>query len=736
MSKSSPPPVTIGYKYFIGMHLVVCHPIDELLSIMAEDRLVWSGNVTTSQEIYINSPELFGGELKQGGVQGYVDVLMGEPTQPQNSYLSALHNSVVPAFRGLFSVVLKQVYMSAMTPYFKNLSFLVKSIPAKSWYSETADINSGSANPIHIIYECWTNKDWGIGAPASEIDDISFKAAALTCFNESFGLSIKLEGQVSIDKFIFTILSHCNGMLYLIPATNKIGVKLLRYDYDIPSLQAFNEDSIISILSYEVISPAEIVNEIVVKYRPRGTAKDVPVTVQNLASVQSEGAVISETVVYSGIDNASNANRVALRDLQQKSSSLSKIVFKVNRSGWVIPIGGVFKLSWLKYNINAFVFRVLKIELGSLTNSEITITAALDIFGLPVDSYIGNQLTLWENPIKPAIALSVVNLQDANYYQMMMVVGSFVDRFTNTSAFLLASVGETVQFMSNVELWTSLSTVYDFAIRGHACSYCITSSAISKTQTVIPITGQTKSYSSIRVGDYAYLGNELVRIDDISTPNFITIGRGCLHTVPKNHVLNTLLIFSEQSNMLNLVEYVETDILNVKALMRTPQDLFPLASAAVNSHTFKSTFGSPYPPGNLKLAVDSTDPAIPVIEAYPVHISGPTIFTWSHRDRLLQTVKPIADTTYGNIGPETGTQYIFKILTNGINSVVNTTISGTTYTFDPASINYLASPYLNGYNTLLIELSAIRDGFESVQKHSFTLDQSGLGFQLGNYLGG
>lgn len=745
--KDTPPPVVVGYKYFAGMHMILCHAVDKFRAIYADDRLAWSGEVTTTQEIYINAPELFGGTSKQGGLQGYADILMGNDAQAPNAYLQQLHGTIsysvipvygtpewdawvagnfsettlvtgtVPAYRGLCSVVLKQIYMGALNPYFKPLSFLVTSIPAKTWYPETSDINNGSANPIHIIYETWTNKNWGMGNPISQIDDTSFRAAALTCYNEGLGLSILLDGQTTMDRFIYSILSHCNGMLYLMPTENKIGIKLLRYDYSVNALPLFDENNIIAFNSYEVVSPSEIVNEIVVKYRPRGTFNDDTVTVHNGASILEQGANISETVSYPGIDTVENATRIGQRDLQQKNSALSKIVITVNRTGWDVAIGSVFRLSWAKFKINSLVFRVFKIDVGGLNSSQLTITAALDIFGLPfasygipndpndvpeiyygvpAPSYVEGQPSLWVNPIQAPVELTPIVLKDANYYQISKRAGSIVIGQTdNSSAFILTSVAEPVQFMSKAEVWSSPTpSNYTFLNSGNGTAHCKINQNIDESETVIPIKTKSKSFNSVRLGSYAYIEDEIVRIDSISTPGFITVGRGCLHTVPKPHLLNSYVIFAEDTELLSYSEHIVGEEINIKALMRTPTALYDISSAANHEHIFKSTFGSPYPPGNVKI----ND------ETYPSNVQGDLIVTWSHRDRILQTVNPIADTTYGNIGPEPGTTYTLKLY-NGL--ILLQTISGITGT----------SGIFAGEPCTKITLNSERDGFESVQQH-------------------
>jgi hypothetical protein len=52
--------------------------VDAVTEIRVGERVAWSGHVTGSTTILINNPNLFGGEVREGGVQGAVDILMGE----------------------------------------------------------------------------------------------------------------------------------------------------------------------------------------------------------------------------------------------------------------------------------------------------------------------------------------------------------------------------------------------------------------------------------------------------------------------------------------------------------------------------------------------------------------------------------------------------------------------------------------------------------------------------------
>ena len=140
---------TVGYKYFLGMHMVLCHgPVDKITRIRVGGKTVWVGN-RRSGRINIDKPTIFGGESREGGVSGAVDFEPGEPTQGLNDYLSSNLGSLVPNFRGVVGIVLRQVYLS-MNPYLKAWDFRVSRILTRSgglpqWYPVAASIPTGES---------------------------------------------------------------------------------------------------------------------------------------------------------------------------------------------------------------------------------------------------------------------------------------------------------------------------------------------------------------------------------------------------------------------------------------------------------------------------------------------------------------------------------------------------------------------------------------------------------------
>lgn len=67
-------PMSSGIATTRGCIWSLCHEaVDAITRIIVGERTAWSGSIASSQTIYINAPQLFGGDSREGGVQGYVN---------------------------------------------------------------------------------------------------------------------------------------------------------------------------------------------------------------------------------------------------------------------------------------------------------------------------------------------------------------------------------------------------------------------------------------------------------------------------------------------------------------------------------------------------------------------------------------------------------------------------------------------------------------------------------------
>lgn len=136
---------TVGYWYRLLCHFgLVKGPIDAFLELRGGDRTAWQGLLTSSGRIRVNAANLWGGKKSEGGLDGDLDLMFGEPDQAPNDYLEA---KLGPgsAYRGKVTAVWRGGRYGAMNPYPKPLAFKIRRILKgwdndTPWYPEKAEI--------------------------------------------------------------------------------------------------------------------------------------------------------------------------------------------------------------------------------------------------------------------------------------------------------------------------------------------------------------------------------------------------------------------------------------------------------------------------------------------------------------------------------------------------------------------------------------------------------------------
>lgn len=713
---------TVGYWYYMGMHLGLCHgPVDEISKIEADDKEAWTGSQSASGYFYINKPELFGGESKDGGLSMGVNVCMGESTQQKNSYLVSKLGSVIPAFRGICALVTSG-YITANTTYIKPWAVTLKRIKKgwknnTVWYEEKANIGI-DMNPAHIIYECLTNDAWGMGYSTSAIDNDNFIYAADYLYNESFGLSLMWNQQSTIQQFIQIICDHIGAVLKVDPITGKFQLKLIRADYDPDDLVIFNQTNIVELQSFQRAGWGETVNEVTIVYTDPDTRKETSTTVHDLANIQAQGQVVNQKTNYTGICRHDLASKVAMRDLISRSTPLSKLKFTVNRTAWNLVQGDVFKFTWSKLGINNLILRVMSVSTGTLENGLITVDAVEDVFGLPSVSYAANQGNQWQNPTQDAIASPLRKFVEATYYDIAT---------TMTSADLAATdpnEGYAVMYAkgySNVALnyllKTRISGVGDYVEVNNA-PHCPTAYAWSfdalEEYTTTTINNIVGDLSRFVIGNYLICDDEYMRVDVIDTiNNEITVARGVLDTVPQLHDANAPIYFAEGFGAVDPTAYVAGEHIQAKVITRTNSSILDIDDAPVDTLTINARHYKPYPPAKIRINTSFN----------PSFVISKIIITWKHRNRLQQTVDILAQDD-DSVTPEAGTTYTINIYKNLLVSPVLcrtlTGLTGTSYTYP---INEEFADCGGAVSYLTVEIFSVRDGIESWQKHRFTFER-------------
>ena len=717
---------TVGYKYYIGMHMVLCHgPVDKITAIEVDGKTAWSGN-STGGEIDIDAGNLFGGEDREGGVSGAVDILMGSSSQPKNDYLQARLGSGIPAFRGVVSAVLNQVYVG-LNPYLKPWSFWAERVHTRSdgsvqWYDSAAAVGT-DMNPAHIIRECLTDANWGMGYSDSDIDDISFMSAADQMLSEGMGLSLLWDKSTKIDEFIQVVLQHIDGSLYVDRGTGLFVLKLARGGYDVDSLLLLNEDSIEKISDFKRNTVGELVNSVTVIYTDGATGNQGSVTVQDIALAAQQQATIGTTKQFPGITSGELASRVASRALKALSVPLASATVYADRSAASLNVGDVFKLSWSQYGLTQVVMRVANIELGSLGSNIVKIACIEDVFSIGEAVYAAPPPSEWASPVSAPSPCPYHSVIEAPYWEVVQRLGETeAQAKAADSGYIVATGVRPSDDASNAKIWSNpTGTLYEEAGTVDFTPSAVTDGDVSDlTQTVIPIESAI-DIDIVQTNTYAVWGSELVRVDAVSA-NSMTVARGCLDTVPVAHSDQERIFFSDPYYETDRVEYVDGEVAAIKILPTTGQGTLDISAATEQNVTLNSRLSRPYPPARIELNGNW----------YPETVPGDQdlVVTWRHRDRLQQTATIIGGEVDSDIGPEGGTTYTVELRTAGGTLVSSATgISANTHTFTLASMG-------SNYGYLRVLLWSVRDSLDSYQAHDYQFYRAGYGTGYGLYYGG
>jgi hypothetical protein len=448
-------------------------PINRLLMICAGGKTIWSGSVSATHGWFIYQPNLFGGEKKEGGIDGNILIQMGDRQTPHPVIVSHIKAPAfrlrswllfdelwqrfqnlltvalgvwyppemyiqptesdfpdptannVPAFKDIV-VILYDGLISCMNPYIKPWQFQLDRTTAgwdrPVWYPDKATItltdengySFHAANPAHIIYESLTNRSWGAGVDPSLIDDTAFRAFADTCYAEGFGLCLRWNRSANVGEFISTIIDHAGAVYFRSPRTGLHTVKALRGDYDAAALPLFDENSgLLGIDEDENTSLTGATNEIIIKWTNPKDGEPSEWRERNLGMISASGQIVTDILELPAIPTANLAGRVAVRELLQRGSGVKKVTVRMDRRGYVIQPGDVFRISSARRGIDNMILRCIKIDDGTLTEATITLTCIIDIFGLPQTAYSDIPESDWIPPqfdVQPVILRQVLEL--------------------------------------------------------------------------------------------------------------------------------------------------------------------------------------------------------------------------------------------------------------------------------------------------------------------------------------
>ena len=703
MGKDTKP--TIGYRHFMGLYMGESHTSDYLSAVEVGGEVAWEGELVGSGTIHIVKPQLFGGDKKEGGIAGLLTVRQGEPDQMPDAYLQSQVPGPWPAARGLCTTVFNG-QVGAMNPYIKlwkkRWGRFLAGWSTPVWHPELVKIGRGM-NPIHIIYQCLTDIEWGLGFSTSMIDEASFLLAAQTLYDEGFGLCLPYRRSEQIGNYIAIVNNHIAGQWAHDPQLNKITYRLFRDDYDVATLPLLDETNIVKLESWQQAVLDGSTNEITVVGRDPVTNKDMSATYQNLANVQAQGRVIAEKKQFPGLWNADLLQRVAARECAVASTMLSKIRVTVKRSVWGIKRGDVYALSWARKGVVRMPVRVLEVDEGTRTDSKIGLVLTQDLAGMAQTSYIKPIVSSWTPPDTSPKPLPAQALYEASYRDLALtMMPADLAMLAADAGFLVALGARPVGPAYNYVIATRTGSLpFTNVTSGDFSANATLVDAIDATATAI-VLQSGRDLDLVAIGSQAKIGEEFCRVDAINpTTGAATIGRGCVDTVPVAHAAGTRVWFTDTYSGGIPTEYSDGETVDAKLLCRTQRGTLDPALATTVSVTLNQRQSRPYPPGRVR--VDGA--------AVPAGVEGAFVVTWAHRNHVVQADQLI-DTEANSITPTADQRYGMRVFDGAASLLVERDdIAGATATVELAFIG-----------DITLELYAINNTGDSWQRHELVFD--------------
>lgn len=730
---------TIGYNYYFSLQMGLGRgPINEIAEIRIGDVTALDQPICIKDEgqlVLIDKPNLFGGEQKEGGIRGPMYVYNGAPDQelqPAITTAIGLLPSIetmlggdVPSFRGVVTIWFDGL-VASLNPYPKEWAFRVRRTTAgwwddAPWYSAKATITLESEsgkiiramNAAHMLYEINTNPEWGRGMPPELLDENSYVYAANQLCDEGLGLCIPWFRQESIKDFIPVIIDHIGGAQYVDRETGKMTLRLIRGDYDIANLPLFTPDSgLISIEEDDASSEETAYNEIIVKGFDPTTKEEISIRVQNGASIQSLGEIISNTIEYRGIPTRALLARIAMRELKLQTG-LRKFTLTFDRRAWRITPGMPFRISFPSKGIADMVIRAGEVNEAGLTDGRITVKGVQDVFGMPATAYIDPQPPIWVPPnftAAPSPETRLVEINYRDYYlRSTQAERDTVDEGTSYIAELAKDVPNVNT--QGFDLATKVTgEEYEVYTTGGFTSWLTLAGDLGPLDTaaIFDLTNMNNFAVEFSPGEVSLIGDEQVSIVTLDTETGeAVLKRGVADTIPQAHDAGSTVWNVDDEMVSDGREYQDGEEVFAKALTRTSTDLLPIDDAVEDSIEVDQRVFRPYPPGDVKVDGDSIYTATGV---YP----EPEI-TWTHRDRIAQQDVPVGHTE-ASVGPEPGVEYRVRVYDIDGVTLLRTEDLGLVdnWTYDSTMQGADGAPAF-----VYIELESVRDDIASYFNYRF-----------------
>lgn len=646
----------------------------------------------TVGELFINKPDLFGGEEKRGGLYGNAYFYPGAFTQPRDPYLAEKVSPDVPRYGGICHIVFKHFYWGTTTSL-EALNFELQRDTNYLQSGKGVMPNGLDSNPVEVLYDALTSK-WGrLGINPELIDLPSWRAAAVTCWDEDNGISFIVSASNTGKDIAEEVLRQIDGVMYQDPVTGKIILKLIRADYNEATLPTFDQSNIKELRSFSKSTWEGTYNQVRVKFENREKAYTEAIAmVQDTGNISFQGRVKSTLLSMPGVKTNENASIIATRSLAMMSVPLFKCELFCTRAASILRPGQPFRLTWAPFGLTNMVMRVQRLDLGELTNGLIRVMAIQDKFSVQTMLFAPPDPGNWENPVDNPAAIVVRKVMESPYFLLAAAYAaqgavlptgqsgilSFAKKPTagsqNYDAIATTDDWATyIRPMDDAQYGGTARLVNNIAATAGQTNNQIVSILIDQVDdpTILHPTGNMKEGSTLFVVNNEFFVYSSFVNNGNGSYTLNTIYRGLLDTSRGEHAAGDRVFFVHGKE--NLFEAIFTSTVTVKAklLDNTAHGSFAEYLQPVDTVVLDRRAERPYPPDYVTVNGQRYGGS--------TSRSGGLTIAWKERNRLNPLIQFPEDATET---PEAGTTYFVRTRWNGGGWVEQGSIATASYAFD------------------------------------------------------
>lgn len=250
-------PQVTSYKYYMSWAQGIClGPIDTLYAIYKNnDELIWSGELLC--------PVSGGKETIVLPDYGSITFYFGTDDQGTDATVGAIIGDATlnSPLRGLCYAVMNDFYIGDYNRC-PALKFVLKKTQTIPELPEDNTIGDYDYNPAQALWYIFNNM---VGLPAEWLHTASFAAVAATLKSEALGISVCFDQHQTALTYLEAINSHVDNIIKY-GNDGKFHLKLIRGDYDAPTLPLIDENIVLEDPAMTRKSWIDTINEIKVQY--------------------------------------------------------------------------------------------------------------------------------------------------------------------------------------------------------------------------------------------------------------------------------------------------------------------------------------------------------------------------------------------------------------------------------------------------------------------------------------